>query len=184
MVYGWGADWPDGFGFLSQIVDSRVIRHAGGNTNLGVKDPAVDAMLDKALLTTDTAAARQIWVDIDKKVMDDAFVIPGVWAKGLLYRPQNLTNVFVTDGFQMYDYLALGTLRAFSGVGKSIALPPQLLPAGCPPSSYSLGRVHLQHQTGGPTRPLGPQYGPMTMIIAGNTTYRGVGVGRLPAYRG
>ena len=31
--------------------------------------------------------------------MEDASVLPGVWAKGLLYRPTNLTNVFVTDGF-------------------------------------------------------------------------------------
>jgi peptide/nickel transport system substrate-binding protein len=111
MVYGWGADWPDGYGFLAQIVDSRVIRATGGNSNLSVKDPAVDALLDKALTTTDTAAREQIWVDIDKKVMDDAYVLPGVWAKGLLYRPKNLTNVFITDGFQMYDYLALGTTR-------------------------------------------------------------------------
>ena len=44
MVYGWGADWPDGFGFLSQIVDSRVIRATGGNSNLSVRDPEVDAL--------------------------------------------------------------------------------------------------------------------------------------------
>ena len=111
MVYGWGADWPDGYGFLAQIVDSRVIRATGGNSNLSVKDPAVDALIDKALTTTDTTAREAIWVDIDKKVMDDAFVLPGIWAKGLLYRPKNLTNVFITDGFQMYDYLALGTTR-------------------------------------------------------------------------
>jgi peptide/nickel transport system substrate-binding protein len=110
IVYGWGADWPDGYGFLAQIVDSRVIR-AAGNTNLGIKDPAVDADLDKALTTTDTTAREAIWVDIDKKVMADAFVVPGVWAKGLLYRPQNLTNVFVSDGQSMYDYLAMGTTR-------------------------------------------------------------------------
>ena len=100
MVYGWAADWPDGFGFLAQIVDSRTIRATGGNTNLGVVDPAVDAMLDKAVTTTDKAAREQIWVDIDKKVMDDAFYIPGVWSKGLFYRPKNLTNVFITDGFR------------------------------------------------------------------------------------
>ncbi|HZA18282.1 MAG TPA: ABC transporter substrate-binding protein [Pseudonocardiaceae bacterium] len=111
MVFGWGADWPDGYGFLSQLVDSRVIRATGGNTNLGIKDPAIDQLLDQALLTTDTAAREQIWVDIDRKVMEGAFVLPGVWAKGLLYRPPNLTNVFITDGFQMYDYLALGTTR-------------------------------------------------------------------------
>jgi len=110
MANGWGADWPDGFGFLQQIVDSRVIR-ASGNTNLGVRDPAVDALIDKALITTDSAARNAIWGQVDTKVMDDAFVLPGIWAKGLLYRPKNLTNVFITDGFQMYDYLALGTTR-------------------------------------------------------------------------
>jgi peptide/nickel transport system substrate-binding protein len=111
IAYGWGADWPDGYGFLAQIVDSRVIRAGGGNTNLGVKDAAIDRMLDQALVTTDTAAREQIWVGIDRKVMEDAFVLPGVWTKGLLYRPPNLTNVFITDGFQMYDYPALGTTR-------------------------------------------------------------------------
>ncbi|GAA1237876.1 ABC transporter substrate-binding protein [Pseudonocardia alaniniphila] len=111
IVYGWAADWPDGYGFLAQITDSRVIRPTGGNSNFGVKDPEVDAMLDKAVTTTDTAARESMWVDIDKKVMDDAYIVPGIWAKGLLYRPKNLTNVFITDGYQMYDYLALGTTR-------------------------------------------------------------------------
>jgi peptide/nickel transport system substrate-binding protein len=111
MVTGWAADWPDGFGFLSQIVDSRTIRETGGSTNLSVRDPAVDALIDQALTTTDPAARERLWVDIDRKVMDGAFSLPGVWAKGLLYRPPNLTNVFVTNGYQMYDYLALGTTR-------------------------------------------------------------------------
>jgi len=109
MVYGWGADWPDGFGFLSQIVDSRVIRATGGNTNLSVKDPKVDQLIDKALTETDTAAREKAWVDVDRATMEGAWYLPGIWAKGLLYRPKNLTNVFVTNGFQMYDYLAMGT---------------------------------------------------------------------------
>jgi peptide/nickel transport system substrate-binding protein len=102
MTTGWGADWPDGFGFLQQIVDSRVIRAAGGNTNLGIKIPEVDALLDKALATTDTAARNPIWGDIDKKVMENAMVIPGVWAKVLLYRPKTLANVYVNDGLGGY----------------------------------------------------------------------------------
>ncbi len=88
-----------------------MIRSTGGNTNLGVRDPAADQMLDQALVTTDPVARQQIWVSIDRRVMEDAFALPGVWAKGLLYRPPNLTNVFISDGFQMYDYLALGTER-------------------------------------------------------------------------
>jgi peptide/nickel transport system substrate-binding protein len=110
-VYGWGADWPDGFGFLSQIVDSRVIRAAGGNTNLGIKIPAVDAAIDQALATTDKAQRETLWGQIDKMVMENASVVPGIWAKGLLFRPDHLTNVFFNDGFGMYDYTAVGTSK-------------------------------------------------------------------------
>lgn len=111
IIYGWGADWNDGFGFLQQIVDSRVIRAAGGNTNLGIKIPAVDAMIDEALKTTDTTARDTIWGNVDEEVMKNANVLPGVWAKALLYRPENLTNVFVNQAFGMYDYSAIGTNR-------------------------------------------------------------------------
>ncbi|MDQ1537289.1 MAG: peptide/nickel transport system substrate-binding protein [Actinomycetota bacterium] len=110
IVYGWGADWPDGFGFMSQIVDSRVIK-ASGNTNLGVKIPAVDAGIDKALATTDITARNAIWGDVDQTVMENAAVLPGVWSKGLLFRPDNLTNVFVNNGFSQYDYTAMGTSK-------------------------------------------------------------------------
>ncbi len=86
----------------------RVIRAAGGNSNLTVKDPEVDKLIDQALAETDTAAREKIWASVDKKVMEDSFVLPGVWAKGLLFRPKTLTNVFVSDGQGMYDYTALG----------------------------------------------------------------------------
>ena len=110
LAYGWGADWPDGYGFLDQIVDSRTIRPAG-NTNLGIKIPAVDQMIDKALLTTDAAARDKIWGDIDKAVVDNASVLPGIWSKGLLFRPAYLTNVFVNPAFGQYDYTTIGTTR-------------------------------------------------------------------------
>lgn len=108
IVYGWQADWPEGFGFLSQIVDSRVIRAAGGNSNFGVKDPAVDALLDRATTTEDAAGREKLYDQIDQKVMADAYILPGVVAKELLYRPSKVTNLFVSDGYGMYDYAAIG----------------------------------------------------------------------------
>jgi peptide/nickel transport system substrate-binding protein len=105
---GWGADWPDGFGFLSQIVDSRVIRQTGGSSNTSVRIPQVDTMLDAAIAETDNAKRETMWGPIDKRVMEEAVIYPGVYGKSLLVRPKNLTNVFVSDAFNMYDYLALG----------------------------------------------------------------------------
>lgn len=111
MTNGWGADWPDGFGFISQIVDSRTIRPSGGNYNLSVKDPAVDALLDKAVVTEDKTAREALWVDVDKKVMEDATLLPTVWSKGLYYRPTNLTNVYFSPAYGMYDYANLGVMK-------------------------------------------------------------------------
>jgi peptide/nickel transport system substrate-binding protein len=105
---GWGADWNDGFGYLSQIVDSRVIRETGGSSNISVRIPEVDQMLDQALVETDTAKREAIWGGIDKKVMGEAVILPGVYAKSLLVRGKGLTNVFVNESLGYYDYLALG----------------------------------------------------------------------------
>ncbi|GAB2680653.1 ABC transporter substrate-binding protein [Kribbella swartbergensis] len=105
---GWGADWPDGFGFLSQIVDSRVIRSTGGSSNTSVRIPEVDKMLDAAVAETDSHKREAMWSQIDKRVMEEAVIYPGMYAKSLLVRPKGLTNVFVSDAFNMYDYLAMG----------------------------------------------------------------------------
>ncbi len=111
VVNGWGADWNDGFGFLSQIVDSRVIRETGGSSNTSVRIPEVDTMLDDALLELDTDKRNADWGAIDKRVMEDAVIYPGVYAKSLLLRPKNATNVFVSDAYGMYDYLAMGAQK-------------------------------------------------------------------------
>ncbi|MEU3167489.1 ABC transporter substrate-binding protein [Streptosporangium sp. NPDC006930] len=105
---GWGADWNDGFGFMSQIVDSRTIRESGGNYNLSIKDKEIDAKIDQALQENDVAKRDAIWGEIDQRVMEQAYVLPSVWSKGVLVRPQGATNVFVTGAFDMYDYLNLG----------------------------------------------------------------------------
>ena len=105
---GWGADWNDGFGFLSQIVDSRVIRPAGGSSNTSVRIPAVDKMLDTAQVELDQSKREADWAAIDKAVMQEAVIYPGVYAKSVLLRSKNLTNVFVNRAFGMYDYLAIG----------------------------------------------------------------------------
>src|SRR6266545_4354025 len=108
MTNGWAADWPDGFGFLSQIVDSRVIRPEGGSSNCSVMIPEVDKMLDDAIAEPDAKKREVIWSAIDKRVMEEAVILPGVWATAVTLRGKGLTNVFVNEAIGMYDYTALG----------------------------------------------------------------------------
>ena len=65
-------------------------------------------MIDAAVNEQDTAKREQLWGDIDKRVMEEAVILPGVYAKSLLFRGKGLTNVFISPAFSMYDYLALG----------------------------------------------------------------------------
>ncbi|MEV0595147.1 ABC transporter substrate-binding protein [Nonomuraea cavernae] len=106
-AHGWGSDWPDGYGFLQAIVDSRTIRPAG-NYNLSVKNPEVDKLIDQASAELDATARAKLWVDVDKKVMEDASILPVVWAKSLLMRGKGVTNVAYNEGQSMFDYVLLG----------------------------------------------------------------------------
>jgi peptide/nickel transport system substrate-binding protein len=108
---GWAADWPDGYGFLSQVVDSRVIRVTGGSSNTSVRIPEVDQMLDKALTELNTDTRNKIWGEIDKRVMEEAVIYPGVYSKALFVRSKNATNIMVTDAFGEYDYLGMGAQK-------------------------------------------------------------------------
>lgn len=107
-VNSWGADWNDGFGMLSQIVDSRVIRATGGSSNISVRIPAVDALLDKAAVETDVNKRNDLYGQIDKAVMEQAVIYPGLYAKTLDMRSKNLTNVFINQNYGGYDFLSLG----------------------------------------------------------------------------
>ena len=64
--------------------------------------------MDQALNEADTTKREAIWGQIDKVVMENAEVIPGVWPKSLLFRPDTIANVFVNDGYSYYDYASTG----------------------------------------------------------------------------
>ncbi|MFI6316067.1 ABC transporter substrate-binding protein [Nonomuraea sp. NPDC050556] len=106
-INGWGSDYPDTYGFMQAITDSRDIR-AAGNYNLSVKMPEVDKMIDQIKAEPDAAKRADLWSQIDMKVMENAVTLPVVYAKTLFIRPKGATNVFISDSQQMYDYVGMG----------------------------------------------------------------------------
>ena len=108
VVNGWGADWNDGYGMLSQIIDSRVIRDSGGSSNTSVRIPSVDKLIDASLLETDVSKRNDLYGQMDNQVMEQAVTYPGVYAKALMLRSKNATNVFINDNYGGYDFLSLG----------------------------------------------------------------------------
>jgi len=108
VISGWAPDWPDGFGFLYYLTAGSVITPVDNSNISELNDPAVNDMFGRALATTSIAARTRIWSLIDRRVMSDAAILPGVYARALLYRNPHLTNVYVHKYYSMYDYASLG----------------------------------------------------------------------------
>ena len=104
---GWSADWPNGNGFLDELVNGNTIAPTG-NTNISeLNDPVINNLFAKS--NTLTGAARTaLWSQIDMQVMKDAAVLPGVYARSLDYRSPDMTNAYIWDQFGMYNYAVLG----------------------------------------------------------------------------
>lgn len=107
-TYGWAADWPDGFGFLDQIANGSAIEQTGNANIEMLNDTQVNNLLSQAATTDNATARNSIYAQIDKIMMAQATVLPEVYAKSLLFRPSDLTNVFVNDAYGMYDYTQIG----------------------------------------------------------------------------
>jgi ABC-type transport system substrate-binding protein len=106
---GWGADWPDGYGFLDEISNGNAIVPAG-NTNISeLNDPAVNSLFTQAASPKLTLAQETAsWPKIDTQIMKDAAILPEVYAKALLYMNPSLTNVYVQGYYGMFNYAVLG----------------------------------------------------------------------------
>jgi peptide/nickel transport system substrate-binding protein len=105
---GWAPDWPDGYGFFDFITAGDTISPAG-NTNIEqLNDPVVNNDLSKMAGTTNATQRNSYTAQIDMQVMKDAAILPEVYAKSLLYRSPNLTNVYVQPYYGMYNYAVLG----------------------------------------------------------------------------
>ena len=104
---GWGADWPNGFGFLDSLVNGNTII-ATGNSNISeLNDPVINNLFTESSKVSGTARTA-IWSQIDSQAMKDAAILPMVYQKVVLYRPTNLTNVYVQASYGMYNYAVMG----------------------------------------------------------------------------
>src|SRR5580698_740420 len=107
-IGGWGADWPDGYGFLYDLADGSAIVPAGNSNIAEINLPAVNSLFNQAAGDTNPATEVTYWPKIDQDIMADAAILPIVYQKVLLYRNPNLTNVYFDDYYGMYNYAVLG----------------------------------------------------------------------------
>ncbi|MFG2885560.1 ABC transporter substrate-binding protein [Streptomyces sp. NPDC048297] len=100
----WGADWPSGGPFLAPIFDGRQIVKDGANFNTGqLDDTSVNDEIDAINKVTDLDAAAARWGALDKKIGEQALVVP-------LFHPvykrlygKDVRNVVISDWTGVLD---------------------------------------------------------------------------------
>ncbi|MEU1902437.1 ABC transporter substrate-binding protein [Nocardiopsis dassonvillei] len=110
-VSGWGPDWPTGYGFASKITHGDAIMETGNFNTAELDDPEINALWDEALSTEDPEERAAIYTQIDTLVMEQAVILPVVFDKTLVYRSDELTNVYYHPAYMMHDFMALGVDR-------------------------------------------------------------------------
>ncbi|HXZ63117.1 MAG TPA: ABC transporter substrate-binding protein [Streptosporangiaceae bacterium] len=105
---GWGADWPDGYGFLYDLTDGAAIAPAGNSNIEEENNPTINALFNAASSASNIGAETADFQQIDKDVMAQATILPIVDQKVLLYRNPALTNVYMDQYYGMYNYAVLG----------------------------------------------------------------------------
>jgi ABC-type transport system substrate-binding protein len=105
---GWGADWPDGYGFLDELSNGNAIAPAGNANISEINNPTINNLFKTAASDNNAAARLALWPQIDKDIMAQAAILPMVYQKVLLYRNPAVTNVYVSSYYGMYNYAVLG----------------------------------------------------------------------------
>ncbi len=111
IMFGWAADFPDGYGFLNQIVDGRAIKPRGNHNFAEIDLPDINDLLDRGARARDPQARSDVWSAIDRRVMEEALLCPYVYAKSVLLRSSRVRDAHVTAAYGMYDFVALSVAQ-------------------------------------------------------------------------
>jgi peptide/nickel transport system substrate-binding protein len=103
-VSSWQPDFPSANGNIQPLFASSEI--GGGGFNLSrYSQPEVDALIAQATGEVDPAKAQALWAQADKRIMQDAPVVPLRYTKNSFLHGSSVQNFFVA-GFPAYpNYL-------------------------------------------------------------------------------
>ncbi|MFJ8745895.1 ABC transporter substrate-binding protein [Embleya sp. NPDC127516] len=108
IIDGWAADFPSVQGFGRPLWDSKYILQSGNVNYALIEDKAIDDLFDAYANEPDEAAKVRIAKEINHKVMEGAYYLPFTHEKYLNWRSGRLTNVYMTDAYNGYDFVSLG----------------------------------------------------------------------------
>ncbi|MFI6070748.1 ABC transporter substrate-binding protein [Actinoplanes sp. NPDC051343] len=93
-VSSWQPDFPSANGNIEPLFATKEI--GGGGYNISrYSSPEVDKLIDQATAEVDQTKAQALWAQADKRIMQDAPVVPLIYTKNSFLHGSNVQNFFV-----------------------------------------------------------------------------------------
>ena len=106
----WQPDFPSPNANIEPLYASSEI--GGGGYNLSrYANPEVDQLIEAAQATVDPAQAGQKWAAVDKRIMQDAPIVPLIYARNSFLHGSKVDNFFVADFPSYPNYLKIGLAK-------------------------------------------------------------------------
>ncbi|PCN48147.1 ABC transporter substrate-binding protein [Curtobacterium sp. 'Ferrero'] len=106
VLFSWQPDFPSANANIQPLYDSSQIGDGGYNV-AHYSNPEVDALIEQATGTVDRSAAEKLWAQADKTIMEDAPVVPLIYAKQSFLAGSNVENFRVADFPAYPNYLVV-----------------------------------------------------------------------------
>ncbi|MSX43884.1 MAG: hypothetical protein F2774_06650, partial [Actinobacteria bacterium] len=109
---GWGPDYSSALSFWAPLVDGRKIKSAANQNFAELNLDEINSLLDQLDAAATPAEAARLSKAIEKLVMNEAVYLPYGVDRLVLYRPRNLTDIYVQIALgNQYDIVNVGKLE-------------------------------------------------------------------------
>ncbi|WP_242088704.1 ABC transporter substrate-binding protein [Curtobacterium sp. DN_7.5] len=104
VLFSWQPDFPSANANIQPLYDSSQI--GGGGYNVShYKNAEVDSLIEQATGTINRSDAEKLWAQADEKIMEDAPVVPLIYAKQSFLAGSNVENFRIADFPAYPNYL-------------------------------------------------------------------------------
>jgi peptide/nickel transport system substrate-binding protein len=119
MLYaGWVPDWPNGSAVIPPLFSAATVTAAqqdprlkGANLNFSmVTDPALQTQINEAFAQSDLQSQYHLWAQLDRNIMDNAYVIPVLYPSDLRMSGTKVRGAVVSPAFGEPDLSSMGVV--------------------------------------------------------------------------
>jgi peptide/nickel transport system substrate-binding protein len=90
---GWGPDFFSTRSFIDPLFNSKNLIPAGNVNTAEVRDPKLDAQIEKAKQESDPATAAKDWASLDRQVTNQSYFVPWLWDNNVSLASKNVNGV-------------------------------------------------------------------------------------------